>query len=166
MEGPTEMTPAQRAALKRLADIADAYDRNELDDEARKWYGDGGVSIHPPRNVVLYQGRGGATLLTLQDCLDAREALNNGLPAALVQQHSPRPQQYQYCVKMRDAKRRLLVMSPHPHADMFRKALEQARVATVEIFGNKSVNISASAVEFIAGPNDPSTYDAIYGMDG
>lgn len=64
-------------ALKPLKDIADAYDRNELDDEARKTWGIM-MDIHnttPPQEIVIYQGRGGTALITLQHCFNAREAL-------------------------------------------------------------------------------------------
>jgi hypothetical protein len=64
-------------AANVLARIADAYDANELDDEARKHWGLNGehTSTTPPEQVLLYTGRGGGTLLTLADCLKAREAL-------------------------------------------------------------------------------------------
>ena len=64
-------------ALKPLADIADAYDDNALDDEARKFWGTDNENQNttPPEQIELYQGRGGKRLLTLQQCLDAREAL-------------------------------------------------------------------------------------------
>lgn len=74
-------------SLKVLADIADAYDSNGLDDEARKHWGPGAweqdLSTAPftnkknPRTIELYSGRGGRQLLTLQDCLDAREILRS-----------------------------------------------------------------------------------------
>lgn len=65
-------------ALQVLAKIADAYDANNLDDEARKYWGeDNQFQNHvEPKRVQLYAGRGGKQLLTLQDCLDARDALN------------------------------------------------------------------------------------------
>jgi ABC-type nitrate/sulfonate/bicarbonate transport system substrate-binding protein len=59
-----------------LARIADAYDANELDDEARKFYGDNTrASTTSPDQIELYSGRGGRRLLTLGDCLRAREEL-------------------------------------------------------------------------------------------
>ncbi|WP_089177279.1 hypothetical protein [Bosea sp. AS-1] len=64
-------------ALRPLARIADAYDANQLDDEARKFWG-----IHlehrnetPPDQIELYAGRGGRRLLTLADCFAARAAI-------------------------------------------------------------------------------------------
>lgn len=63
--------------LTPLVTIADCYDDNALDDEARKYWG---LSLEhentlDPKDIVLYSGRGGRKLLTLQDCLDARDAL-------------------------------------------------------------------------------------------
>jgi hypothetical protein len=65
------------AAVRVLARIADAYDANELDDEARKHWGenDEHTNVKDPKRIELYTGRGGGTLLTLQDCLNARSAL-------------------------------------------------------------------------------------------
>ncbi len=61
-------------ALKPLADIADAYDANELDDEARKeWVY--GTNTVPHDQIELYCGRGGKRLLTLQDCMNARDVI-------------------------------------------------------------------------------------------
>jgi len=64
-------------ALRPLAKIADAYDENELDDEARKFWGQDGEVRNPrdPRDIELYAGRGGRQLLTLGDCLAARKLL-------------------------------------------------------------------------------------------
>lgn len=64
-------------ATKVLAAIADAYDDNALDDEARKFWGtnDEHENKRDPQEVELYSGRGGRRLLTLADCLDARAAL-------------------------------------------------------------------------------------------
>lgn len=59
-----------RWALQPLANIADAYDNNELDNEARRFW-DG-----PPDQIELYSGRDGKCLLTMQDCFNARKALN------------------------------------------------------------------------------------------
>jgi hypothetical protein len=60
-----------------LVKIADAYDANNLDDEARKFWGRAleNVNTTDPKEIVLVSSRGGATLLTLQDCFDARDAL-------------------------------------------------------------------------------------------
>lgn len=70
-------TPGLVAALRPLAAIADAYDANELDDEARKFWG---VECQhenntPPDRIELYAGRGGRRLLTLADCFAARAAI-------------------------------------------------------------------------------------------
>lgn len=63
-----------REALLPLALIADAYDDNALDDEARK-SGAWGENTRPPAKIELYQGRGGKQLLTLHDAFAARQAL-------------------------------------------------------------------------------------------
>jgi len=62
-------------ALQPLAAIADAFDENELDDEARKYWGTSGVCETPHDFIELYQGRGGKRLLTLADCMLARGTL-------------------------------------------------------------------------------------------
>lgn len=64
-------------ALKPLADIADAYDRNELDDEARRYWGSENENENSTAasEIILYEGRGGKTLLTLQHCINARLCL-------------------------------------------------------------------------------------------
>ena|GEM_PF-2343382 len=69
-------TPAAVEALKPLVRIADAYDNNALDAEARKTWGPQGehTNTTPPEEIELYTGRGGKRLLTLADCLAAREA--------------------------------------------------------------------------------------------
>jgi hypothetical protein len=61
--------------LKPLVDIANAYDANNLDAEARKLWGMKleKVNTTPPERIELYTGRGGNRLLTLADCLKARE---------------------------------------------------------------------------------------------
>lgn len=65
-------------ALRPLAKIADAYDDNALDDEARKFWGV--INEHQnkrdPEDIELYSGRGGKRLLTLADCFTARKALS------------------------------------------------------------------------------------------
>ena len=68
------MTEHDMMVLKPLVNIADAYDKNALDDEARKIWGknDEHVNTTPPDEIILYSGRGGRTLLTLGDCLRAR----------------------------------------------------------------------------------------------
>lgn len=71
---------AVREIVARLAAIADAYDDNALDDEARKYWGKNQEheNDREPSKIEIYQGRGGKELLTLQDCFDAREALRQG----------------------------------------------------------------------------------------
>ena len=68
---------ALTAALLPLVKIADAYDENELDDEARKC-GRWGENQTPHEHIEIYQGRGGRQLLTLKDCMVARAAVNTG----------------------------------------------------------------------------------------
>jgi len=60
-----------------LSKIADAYDNNALDDEARKTWGknDELLNTTPHDRIELYSGRGGKQLLTLADCMNARAAL-------------------------------------------------------------------------------------------
>lgn len=64
-------------ALTPLARIADAYDANELDDEARKFWGvmDEHQNKTKPEDIEIYSGRGGRQLITLADCIAARAAL-------------------------------------------------------------------------------------------
>lgn len=64
-------------ALAPLVRIADMYDANNLDDEARKFWGSDleNENITPPDEIELYQGRGGVRLLTLADCFRARDAV-------------------------------------------------------------------------------------------
>ena len=61
-------------AQQVLSAIADAYDANALDDEARKVWGRNNehTNERDPDEIILYSGRGGKTLLTLGDCLRAR----------------------------------------------------------------------------------------------
>lgn len=70
--GADTMTPKITEALAPLVAIADAYDANDLDDEARKFW-TWGENTTPPEQIELYNGRGGKRLLTLADCLKARE---------------------------------------------------------------------------------------------
>ena len=70
------------ARLEILAVIADRYDSNDLDDEARKYWGsppdyNDRVNETPPDQIELYAGRGGSRLLTLKHCLDARKSLEH-----------------------------------------------------------------------------------------
>lgn len=67
------MTDARIAALQPLADIADAFNSDGLD-EARPSWGDTRESAG---RRELYQGRGGKTLLTLEQCFAARDALRD-----------------------------------------------------------------------------------------
>ena len=66
------------AALQPLVDIANAFDNNQLDDEARKYWGKDNEheNTTDPKDIILYQGRGGYGLLTLDECLLARQVLN------------------------------------------------------------------------------------------
>lgn len=78
MSGTTPPKPPELIeAAEVLAKIADAYDDNALDDEARKFWGlnDEHENKIDPAKIELYSGRGGRRLLTLADCLRAREAL-------------------------------------------------------------------------------------------
>lgn len=61
--------------LAPLVAIADRYDSNDLDDEARKYWGRDleNTNDKDPASIVLYTARGGGTLLTLAHCLKARE---------------------------------------------------------------------------------------------
>lgn len=65
------------AALKVLSDIATAYDNNALDDKARKFWGRNSENENKRKHskIILYTGKDGKTLLTLEDCMKAREAL-------------------------------------------------------------------------------------------
>ena len=66
-----------RTAVAPLVAIANAYDRNALDDEARKTWGknDEHTNTKDPSDIELFSGRGGKRLLTLADCLTARALL-------------------------------------------------------------------------------------------
>lgn len=78
VETTQDATEALKAALAPLVAIADAYDDNALDDEARKYWG---TVEHPRTNtgptdqIELYTGRGGKRLLTLEQCLAARRVV-------------------------------------------------------------------------------------------
>ena len=70
-------------ALRPLQAIADAYDKNDLDGEARKFWG--GRDQHakhsdtrPLKFIELYTGRGGKPLLNLEHAFHARAILNEG----------------------------------------------------------------------------------------
>lgn len=62
-------------ALQPLVDIADAYKKNDLDDEARRCWGPDleHENDRDPAEIELYAGRGGKRLLTLADCLKASD---------------------------------------------------------------------------------------------
>lgn len=64
-------------AIQPLVAIADAFDSNDLDDQARKFWGanDEFSFDGDPKDVALVTSRGGAFLLTLADVLAARDAL-------------------------------------------------------------------------------------------
>ena len=64
-------------ALSPLSAIADAYDENELDDEARKLWGKNleHENRTPFDEIEIFAGRGGKRLLTLGDAMKARAAL-------------------------------------------------------------------------------------------
>lgn len=69
--------------LEPLVAIANAYDENNLDDEARKFWGENHEHENDtlPKDIELYSGRGGKELLTLDHCLNARAVLENSLPS-------------------------------------------------------------------------------------
>ena len=83
--------PALIAALTPLAAIADAYDANNLDDEARKFGGANNELRNEtdPADIELYAGRGGRELLTLEHCMAARHAVKKGSDADLVSAVQP-----------------------------------------------------------------------------
>lgn len=72
---PSPDVAALVEAISPLVAIADAFDANELDDEARKFWGQHSVNTTPHENIVLYSGRGGKEMLTLADCMKARATL-------------------------------------------------------------------------------------------
>ena len=69
-------------ACRVMAMISDAYHANELDDEARKLWGQNNEfrNQRNPAGIILYAGRGGKTLLTLADCFAASAALAAAQP--------------------------------------------------------------------------------------
>lgn len=74
-------TPPLVEALRPLAMLADAYDADNLNDEARRFLGGARKTENttPPKDMELYAGRGGKQLLTLENCNAARNALLTGL---------------------------------------------------------------------------------------
>jgi hypothetical protein len=76
---PMQNIEELKRAVAPLVAIANAYDANDLDDEARKHWGPGPdhnafTNDTPPQQIELYSGRGGKRLLTLADCITARSA--------------------------------------------------------------------------------------------
>lgn len=71
---PDTTVTALLAALKPLLDIAEAWDGNQLDGDARKWrLYKNAHNASPPTDVELYATRHGRQLLTLSHCLAARD---------------------------------------------------------------------------------------------
>lgn len=70
-ENPMEVPVT--ASDEVLARIGQAYLDNNLDAEARRFWGRNleNENTRPPEEIILYSGRGGKTLLTLADCLNA-----------------------------------------------------------------------------------------------
>lgn len=60
-------------ALKPFADIAFEYETGNLDEARPDWIARG-ISQFDPK-LALYTGRGGKTLITLENVLDAKDAL-------------------------------------------------------------------------------------------
>lgn len=58
-------------AVAPLVAIADAYDASGLDEARPEW----ATMFFDASNVELYSGRGGKRLLTLADCLKARDVV-------------------------------------------------------------------------------------------
>jgi len=69
---------AIRAALLPLVAIWEAYLENELDDEARRFWGADleMENTQNPSDIELYAGRGGKELLRLSDCREAAATLS------------------------------------------------------------------------------------------
>jgi len=57
-----------RTALAPLANIADAYDNDALDEARRSW----NRGREQDLATILYQGRGGEALIFLRDAVEAR----------------------------------------------------------------------------------------------
>lgn len=77
-------TRMMEEAIEPLVAIARAWDANELDDEARKFWGAQleNRNTTDPRDIDLVTGRCDVPLLTLQDALDGRAARNQFRHAA------------------------------------------------------------------------------------
>lgn len=73
----TEVFQKLVECLRPLTVIAEAYDDNELDDDARKFWGQNNEHTNTvdPDQIELYTGRGGKCLLTLADCLKVRDLI-------------------------------------------------------------------------------------------
>lgn len=74
------ITAIVTAALAPLVAIADAYDANALDDDARKFWGRNyeNENTTPHGDIELCCTKGGGRLLTLADAMVAREATRTG----------------------------------------------------------------------------------------
>jgi len=72
-----DIVSSLKKSVEPLVKIADAYDANALDNEARKHWGKNyeNTNNEDPNDITLYSGRGGKELLTLSDCLKARETV-------------------------------------------------------------------------------------------
>lgn len=68
MNCPVQRENDLKRALAPLVAIANAYDASNLDEARPEW-----IDPTPPEQTILYSGRGGKRLLTLADCLKARE---------------------------------------------------------------------------------------------
>ena len=64
---------ALEKALKPFADIADEFDKDGLDETRMDWIKRGVEKFDP--NTDLYCGRGGKTLIVLEQVLHARDVL-------------------------------------------------------------------------------------------
>lgn len=65
-------------ALAPFAAIADEYDKDGLDEARPDWFAKG-IQPYDP-HLELYAGRGGKTLMTLEQVLHARDVLKNQKP--------------------------------------------------------------------------------------
>ena len=69
LEAGAEILDGVKSALEPLAKIADAYDKNDLDECRPEWL------RHDDAECELYCSRGGRSLLKLKHALQAREVL-------------------------------------------------------------------------------------------
>lgn len=65
----TTLATTVRDAVAPLVAIANAFDESALDEHRPEW------GVRDPKDVELFSGRGGRKLLTLADCITARDAL-------------------------------------------------------------------------------------------